>query len=219
MIMNSICVRIRRSAGYLFIVLLPFVISACFPMVTGPRIEHFDDSAPQTGAAAPDFTLYDLRGEEQPLAQWLGDKPLVLQIGSHTCPVYRNRRHGMQRLYDKYGDQVNFLMVYTLEAHPSGSKSPYADAEWLTVWNQVPGVLIPQHTSLQERMMVASMSKTEVNLDYPYLVDDLGNTTWKAYGSVSSPAFVIDRNGIIALRQIWLDPGEIDKTLVQLLAQ
>ena len=123
----------------------------------------------------------------------------------------------MGELYEKYKDRANFVLIYTLEAHPYGSNSPYRDEEWVTARNQVPAILVPQHTSLQERMMVASMSKTELKFEYPFLVDSLDNATWQAYGSAPSPAFVIDRTGVITLRQASVDPDEIDKSLAQLL--
>lgn len=48
--------------------------------------------------------------------------------------------------------------------------------------------------------------------------DGMDNGIWKAYGAASSPAFVIDREGRIALRQVWLDPKGIAQALDRLLA-
>lgn len=192
-------------------------LGGCFPHEAGERLAHFDATAPRPGETAPDFNLTDFDGRHVSLAQLVGDKPIVLQLGSHSCPVYRYRRFSMETLRKKYAGRVHFQMVYTLEAHPVGSKSPYAEGEWLTWWNRLTDVRIPQSRSAQERFAVARMSRDTLALKYPVAVDVMDNRVWRNYGAASSPAFVIDRKGRIALRQVWLDPEGIDAVLERLL--
>ena len=192
-------------------------LGGCFPHEAGSRLAHFDTTAPQPGEAAPDFTLKGVDGRTVTLAQLVGDKPVVLQLGSHSCPVYRYRRFGMEALRKKYAGRVHFQMVYTLEAHPAGSKSPYAEGEWLTWWNRLTDVRIAQPRTARERTDVARMSRDTLALKYPVAVDVMDNRVWRDYGAASSPAFVIDRQGRIALRQVWLDPDGIDDALQRLL--
>jgi len=202
----------------LIVLLLALVNCGCFPLKAGPRLAHFDQQAPTVGELAPDFTLKNLQGQAVTLQSVIGNRPVVLQLGSHSCPVYRYRRFGMAELYEKYRDQVRFLLVYTLEAHPIGSRSPYSDEEWVSWWNRLPGVLIPQHQHYQERLKMAAKSKTNLDIQYPYLIDEMNNAVWLVYGSASSPAFIIDRQGRIVLRQVWINPTELEETLAQLLA-
>lgn len=192
-------------------------LGGCFPHEAGSRLAHFDTAAPRPGDVAPDFTLKDIDGQEVSLARLVGDKPVVLQLGSHSCPVYRYRRFSMETLRKKYAGRVHFQLVYTLEAHPAGSKSPYAEGEWLTWWNRLTSVRIAQPRTPQERFDVARMSRDTLALKYPVAVDVMENRVWRDYGAASSPAFVIDRKGRIALRQVWLDPEGIDKVLERLL--
>ena len=126
----------------------------------------------------------------------------------------------MANLYEKYHGDVNFLLVYTIEAHPIGSKSPYADEEWVSLWNSIPGVLIPQHTHFDERLATAQQSKTELGAfyQYPYVVDDLNNSVWQSYGVAASPGFLIDQTGRIVLRQTWINPYAIDQKLAKMLS-
>ena len=63
------------------------------------------------------------------------------------------------------------------------------------------------------------MSRDTLGLNYSVAVTGMDDTVWKAYGAASSPGFVIDRHGRIVLRQVWIDPEEIDRTLEQLLKQ
>lgn len=200
--------------GFLVVV----VLSGCFPHKAGPRLQHFDWLAPQVGAPAPRFELQTIEGTRIRLEDLLGDKPTVLQLGSHSCPVYRYRRFGMAELREKYKDRANFLIVYTLEAHPAGAKSPYADGEWLTWWNRFGGVRVPQAARSEERIAQARLSHEVLRIAYPMAADGMDNRIWKAYGAASSPAFVIDRDGRIALRQVWLDPKAIAQALDRLLA-
>jgi peroxiredoxin len=197
--------------------LVAAALGGCFPQQAGPRLQHFDWSAPQVGAPAPLFELQAIDGTRVRLQDLLGDKPTVLQLGSHSCPVYRYRRFGMAALHEKYKDRVNFLIVYTLEAHPAGAKSPYADGEWLTWWNRFGGVRIPQSASSEARRAQARLSHEVLRIAYPMAADGMDNRVWKAYGAASSPAFVIDRNGHVALRQVWLDPTGIAQALDRLL--
>lgn len=202
-----------------FLILLLFTLVAlgCFPHQPGPRLAHFAEQAPAVGDPAPDFELIDLDGNAVELSEWIGEKPIVLRLGSHSCPVYRYRRFSLEPLIEEYEDRVHFLTVYTLEAHPVGSQSPYADDEWVSLPNRVTGVFVEQPANAEERLETARSSHDTLDLPEPMVVDDMDNSVWKAYGSASSPAFVIDREGRIALRQVWLDPKGIRRALEELL--
>lgn len=192
-------------------------LGSCFPHEAGPRLAHFDELAPRIDDPAPAFELRSVDGTLVELGDLVGEQPIVLQLGSRSCPVFRNRRHWVEGLIEDYGGRVRFLVVYTLEAHPAGSKSPYADEEWLTIFNRAAGVRIPQAQSLEERMAEARLTRDRLELTSTVLVDNLDNGVWNAYGAASSPAFVIDRSGRVVLRQVWIDPKEIRRTLDRLL--
>lgn len=124
----------------------------------------------------------------------------------------------MNELLAEYGDRVTFLLVYTVEAHPVGAPSPYADREWRTWINRVSRVKIPQPSRYEDRRRQAETSKAALGLGQRLLVDSMENAVWNAYGSASSPAFVIDLDGRIASQQVWIDPQEIRQVLDRLLA-
>lgn len=198
--------------------LSPIVLFGCFPHHAGPRLAHFEEGAPAVGDPAPDFTLYDLAGNAVELSSLIGEKPIVLRFGSHSCPVYRYRRFTMEGVVEDYEDRVHFLTVYTREAHPVGSKSPYAEGEWDIWMNRVLGVRVREPATEEERTELARASHEKLKLPEPMVVDRMDDSTWKAYGSASSPAFVIDRDGKVALRQVWVIPKKIREVLDELLA-
>lgn len=170
------------------------------------------------GDPAPAFRLTDSTGEPFDLAELVGHQPIVLQLGSHSCPVYRYRRHWMSGLLEDYGERVTFLLVYTVEAHPAGAPSPYADRQWRTWINRVSGVKIGQPAEYEARRQQAAASKAALGLSQRMLVDSMDNAVWQAYGAASSPAFVIDREGNIAAQQVWIDPQGIRQVLEELLS-
>lgn len=190
----------------------------CFPHQPGPRLAHFETRAPAVGEPAPPFVLRDTGGERVALADLLGERPVVLQLGSHSCPVYRYRRFWMDEIYEQYRDRVHFVIVYTVEAHPVGAKSPYADGEWDLWWNRLTGVRVPRAPDEASRRRQASRSRAKLGLAPLMLVDGIDDAVWARYGAASSPAFVIDREGRIAARQVWLEPKKLRRVLDRLLA-
>ena len=195
------------------------MLSGCFPQKAGHRLAHFNVESPAVGDPAPNFTLKDLDQNTVELKQLVGEKPIVLQLGSHTCPVYRYRRFGMSKLYQEYSDKAHFLMVYTLEAHPSDAINPYSDKKWVSSFNYLTNTLIKKHQTEQQRNALANYSKSKLNVAYPYVVDNMNNEIWKAYGRAPSAAFVIDQSGVIALRLPWVDPNKIAQSLDILLSE
>jgi hypothetical protein len=70
------------------------------------------------GRAAPDFTLPELRsGEPIRLSDSWGERPLVLLFGSFSCPRLFGELGEVRRLYEEFGEQVDFRLVYVREAY------------------------------------------------------------------------------------------------------
>lgn len=197
--------------------LAALLLSGCFPRAAGPRLHHFHDEAPQAGDPAPRFELRDLNGQRIALDDLLGTRPVVLQLGSHTCPVYRYRRFWMERIYRDFSDQVEFLLIYTTEAHPVGSNSPYVEREWVPTINRESSRW-PQTTSDENRTQHAKKSREQLEIVLPMVVDNLDNQVWQAYGRAPSPAFVLDPQGQVVESMVWIDPKRIRQALTRLLA-
>lgn len=206
-----------RHHRLLFILLMLSFLSACFPHKAGKSLSHFYDESPKKGDIAPNFSLENLDGEIVELKDLVGSKPIVLQLGSHTCPVYRYRRFSMSKLYRDYAEKAHFLLVYTLEAHPKGAINPYVDREWVSSFNYATNTLLPAHDSAEMRMKAAQTSHEKLSISYPMVIDNMNNEIWKSYGRAPSAAFVIDQTGRIALRLPWVNPVPIRKVLDELL--
>ncbi|MEM7052137.1 MAG: deiodinase-like protein [Acidobacteriota bacterium] len=209
---------------YLFALLAcACLILGCFPRQAGPRLAHFATTAPAVGEPAPAFSLPSLDGGELALEELLDDRPVVIQLGSHSCPVYRFRRHWLRGLLEDYGERVRFLVIYSIEAHPEGSKSPHAEGEWNPWINKIAGIRIAQPETFEERFERARQSRIDLGLtdfesSLSFVVDRLDDAIWQTYGAASAPAFVLDRDGTVVSRQVWVDPKEIRRVLDRLLA-
>jgi peroxiredoxin len=192
------------------------VTSGCFPQ-RDDHLPHFARVAPQVGETAPEFELRDSSGAMRSLADVAGGRPLVLMLSSYTCPVFRYRSLFLNSLWAEFKDRVSFAVVYTREAHPVGSKSPYAEGEWVTGVNYVTWNLVEEPRTEAERAEIARYTKDELTLSMPVLVDTMSNATWNAYGRAPSPIFLIDVDGHVVERQAWVDPDNFRDAVRELL--
>lgn len=166
---------------------------------------RFTQAGPKPGAAAPDFTLQTLDGKTVRGSELWSGKPLLLMTGSYTCPVFRNHAPAFERLVREFGDKLNFLVLYTLEAHPKGDASPYSDREWVTPANEKEGVIFPQPKTTADRLALAKKCVASVKLDGAVAIDTMENATWKAYGGAPNCAYLIDTRGKVAAQHGWFN--------------
>jgi hypothetical protein len=169
--------------------------SACsllFPTEAGESLSHYDETAPQQFESAPDFELISIDGETVKLQDILGERPVVVQLGSYSCPVFRYRRFDMQKLQRDYADRVHFVVVYTQEAHPVDAINPYVDRVWNPLINKAAGVNVAEHKTLEQRQAQAILAFDAMELNSQFLVDDMDNSIWLRYGAAPSAAYVVD---------------------------
>ena len=57
------------------------------------------------------FVLEDLNGKPVNLAQYMGKKPVLLEFWAHWCSVCKELEPQMNRVFRKYGKQVEFVTV------------------------------------------------------------------------------------------------------------
>lgn len=151
---------------------------------------------PNVGDEAPDFELADLDQNKLSLSSLRG-KPVVIEFGSYTCPVFRRKVNDLADLRSEYGDDVQWIMIYTLEAHPTdGRVAPV---------NTRAGIEIPQHTSFEKRLECAKLCKKELDLKLHVLVDGYQNKVTDAYSGHPNRGYVLDAEGKIVSKQVWIE--------------
>jgi thiol-disulfide isomerase/thioredoxin len=165
----------------------------------------FDKVGPQVGDQLPDLKLRTLKGEPQWLSNAWHGGPTLLVTSSFTCPKSRSRWPELKAIADKYGEKLNVVVVYVIEAHPVGSICPYEGVEEITPENQRDGILRHQPKTLEDRLDLAQEFKKYLRVDAPIYVDTLDNHAWKAFGAAPNIAFLVDSNGIVAAREGWFE--------------
>lgn len=73
------------------------------------------------GKIAPDSQLISVDGKSRYrlLEFCRGNRPLVVNFGSWTCPVFRTRVNEFLSIVREFRDVADFLTIYVEEAHPT----------------------------------------------------------------------------------------------------
>lgn len=174
---------------------------------------------PREGAKAPNFSLQTFEGQTADLQDSLKQGPVVLEFGSYTCPIFRQKHPGVEKLREKFGDRISFFTVYTLEAHPKGDRCPYVGREWVTPDNEKSGILYRQPVNDAQRKALAEKARSAMPIQTTLVFDDMRNSTWRAYGGAPNAAYLIGQDGTIKLRQGWFEFKELEEAIKRELAK
>ena len=119
----------------------------------------------------------------------------------------------------EYKDQVNFILVYVIEAHPvAPDPSPYRGRVWTFKYSDR-----HQARTYSERVSNAKLAQANT-VGQLMLVDDLtphnataGNDpVWCTYGPNPNGAWLLDKNGNVDTAQTWIDPDVIGAAIKRL---
>ncbi len=95
----------------------------------------------------------------------------------------------LNEIYETYKNDVEFLLIYIHEAHPSDG--------WQTPQNLYDAVVYEAPTDDDERSEIANACQIELDLKMPMLVDGIHNAVEEAYVSEPIRMYMIDRQGIL----------------------
>ena len=181
------------------------------------RADRFD-KGPKPGMAAPDFELKSIDGQTFRASALWSNQPIVIMTGSYSCPVFRGKTDSFEQLTHDFSNRVQFVVLYTQEAHPKGDPSPYRGKEWVTPANERAGILLPQPRTIEERKGSAEKCAAALRLSAPVIVDKMDNAAWKAYGSAPNSACLVGRGGKVIEWQSWFDPAKMREVIERHLA-
>ena len=161
--------------------------------------EHFNPKdynfttfeGPKAGENFIDFEAIKIDGTKVFLASYL-DKPIVLETGSITCPMYANTKEDMNKIQEEYPD-VHFLLLYIREAHP--------------------GAKTPQITTMKEKIEHAKLTDKYYHEQREILIDTVNGDAHKLYGSMPNMTYVIGKNGIVKFRANWTNIDALKSVL------
>ncbi len=156
--------------------------------------DKLDSTASKVGDQAPDFTAERLSqddtrtGENVALSDLL-DKPVGLLFGSYTCPIFRDQLRRYEEIHQAFKDQINFLCIYILEAHPEDG--------WRVPHNWDKDIRIPTPQSMDERAKVASLCRGKEGFTIPMALDTMENKLLTLYAGTPERLYAINADGIV----------------------
>jgi hypothetical protein len=119
----------------------------------------------------------------------------------------------LNKLNKDYGDRAAFYIVYIEEAHP-------IDA-WQVEDNLEDDVLVKSTMTADERFSTAGLCVKNLGIELPALVDGPDNRVERLYTGWPDRLYVIDQNGVIALKSaagpFGFKPAAVEDTLKRLL--
>ncbi len=160
------------------------------------------------GDTAADFTLYDINGNSVNLASVLNSGKHVLMVsGSYTCPIFRDHMSILNAVSAQYGSQIECFVVYTVEAHPTGSPMPNNG----NVNPTNPSYFQPS-TYGERKAIVQDLlngvngtppgSYIPVTVNVPIYIDGPCNQWWDYYNAPNN-AYLINTNGVVFAYHEW----------------
>jgi tetratricopeptide (TPR) repeat protein len=169
-----------------------------------------NSGGPSIHAAAPDFELADAADKTRVrLSDFRGKTPVVLVFGSYTCPNFRASADALNALYQHYGHQAPFFLVYIREAHAADN--------WQSTRNEREGIALDPAKTMGEKEGHAAMCRLKLHLQFPALVDEMDGKVEAAYAAWPSRAFVIGTDGRILystrLTQLDFRSGDMESAL------
>ncbi len=134
--------------------------------------------------------------------------------------MYRGGVTATETLYKRYGNDIDFIVIYTLEAHPCGIASPYTNKEWTmeASWDAA-GNPLGQPKSYAERLAMARQCVKELGISPTVLVDGMDNAIWCAYGGAPNNAYLIGKDGKILAKHGWYQPEGMELSITGLIKQ
>ncbi len=178
----------------------------------------FAKHGPQVGDPMPAPTLVNEAGEARPLSELWEDRPTVLVSASLTCPVARERIPDLAARIDGLGDRIGRGVLYTKEAHPKIDKAPHAEGEWLTDANVREGILHRQPTDIEERLALAALLIDGWTRGFAHYIDGMDDGLYELFGTAPCMGLLIDAEGVIRVKQGWLEPDAMAAALSEHLA-
>lgn len=144
---------------------------------------HFGEGVLAPGEPMPDAQLYTPDAQPVLLHALAAQSPILLIAGSISCPMTAASFDSVQRLHERFGRQVTFVMLNVREAHPGES--------------------IPQPQRFADKLRHAAELKDRLRIPFDVLSDDIDGTLHQRLGGLPNAAFLFDRNGKLAFRCLW----------------
>uniref|UniRef100_G1SVZ1 Iodothyronine deiodinase n=1 Tax=Oryctolagus cuniculus TaxID=9986 RepID=G1SVZ1_RABIT len=161
-----------------------FFSTQYFWFVLKVRWQRLED-ATEPGGLAPNCSVVRLSGQQCSIWDFMrGNRPLVLNFGSCTCPSFLSKFDQFKRLIQDFSSIADFLIIYIEEAHASDG------------WAFKNNVDIKNHRNLQDRLRAASLLLAR-SPQCPVVVDTMQNQSSQLYAALPERLYVLRQGRIL----------------------
>lgn len=123
----------------------------------------------------PDESVYDMQTKSKvKISSLVKNRPIVIQIGSLTCPSYDLNVEKIKSIQKEYKGKVDFYTLYTRENHPSGLHSA--------------------HKNFEQKLKFAEKLKKNSHIDHKFLIDDVDGTLHQKLGNFGNSIYLIGKD-------------------------
>ena len=144
--------------------------------------------------ALPSFELITTNGDRLFNADVFGDKPVLIIFGSMTCPNTASAAPSVQALYEEFGDDVRFIMVYVREAHP--------------------GEYITQAETIEEKLEHARALMKFFDIQWTVVADTIDGDLHRALDPKPNSTVLMNSAGTMLFRSLWAaDRGAVHQAV------
>ena len=143
---------------------------------------RFNKGTPAAGDSLPEFNLTSTSGER---ITWqnFGERPVLLTVGSVTCPLTASSIPALKRLCQEFGSEIEFVMVNVREAHPAENMG--------------------QPETFEEKLEHARALKEQFQIPWTVVTDDLDGSFHRSLDTKPNSAYIVDRDGVIVFRSLF----------------
>lgn len=143
---------------------------------------RFNKGTPAAGGSLPEFDLTSTSGER---ITWqdFGGKPVLLTVGSTSCPLTAASIPALKRLRQEFGSEIEFVMVNVREAHPAENMG--------------------QPETFEEKLEHARALKEQFEIPWTVVTDDIDGSFHRSLDTKPNSAYIVDRDGVIVFRSLF----------------
>lgn len=145
---------------------------------------HFPDYALKAGDRMPRLPIFGINGSPLNADELPSHKPLLMVMGSLTCPMTTASMLDVRELHKAFGGEVDFVFLYIREAHP---------AEKIT-----------QPSTFVAKQINAEVLVRQYDIPFKTVIDGLHGALHQKLGGMPNGAFLFDSHGNVAFRTLWV---------------
>ncbi len=155
------------------------------------------NNAPKEGEKAPQFVLKDAKsGETRVLSELYAKKPVVLFFGSRSCGITQGSSESVKNLWKRFGDVVDFYMIYIRVAHPEGGFGSAKSGPEKGTKEAKEFIAVDSQTEKQRAVSAIAFGKDK-GIEFPILIDRMDDATIVRWGAWPVRLFFIDTSGTV----------------------